>query len=65
MIEDDGVGGATPDAGRGLAGLEDRLAALGGTLAIESPPGRGTRVEGRIPYSPEPDLATSPEEALA
>jgi signal transduction histidine kinase len=47
------------------AGLQDRLAALGGTLAIDSPPGRGTRIEARIPSSPEQEPATSPEEVLA
>jgi signal transduction histidine kinase len=65
VVADDGMGGVDIRAGSGLRGLQDRLAALGGTLAIDSPPGRGTRLEGRIPYSPEPDLATSPEEALA
>jgi signal transduction histidine kinase len=48
-VEDDGVGGADPGAGSGLRGLEDRLAAVGGTLEIDSRPGRGTRLTGRIP----------------
>ena len=39
----------TSTPGSGLRGLQDRLAALGGTLAIDSPPGRGTRIEARIP----------------
>jgi signal transduction histidine kinase len=48
-VDDDGVGGAAPGAGSGLRGLQDRLAAVGGTLAIDSPPGGGTRLTGRIP----------------
>ncbi len=48
-VSDDGVGGADAAAGSGLRGLADRLAALGGTLTIDSPPGGGTRVAGRIP----------------
>ena len=41
-IEDDGVGGADPARGSGLTGLTDRVEALGGTIRIASPPGRGT-----------------------
>jgi PAS domain S-box-containing protein len=46
-VSDDGVGGAEPGAGSGLQGLHDRLAAVGGTLTIESPPGGGTRLRAR------------------
>jgi signal transduction histidine kinase len=48
-VEDDGVGGADPRSGSGLSGLRDRVAALDGTLAIESPSGGGTRLFARIP----------------
>jgi signal transduction histidine kinase len=48
-IRDDGVGGADPSAGSGLVGLRDRVAALGGTLEIMSPPGGGTTMTGRLP----------------
>jgi signal transduction histidine kinase len=48
-IEDDGVGGADPRSGSGLHGLADRLAALDGTLTIESPTGGGTRISALIP----------------
>jgi signal transduction histidine kinase len=48
-ITDDGIGGADPARGSGLTGLEDRAAALGGRLWIESPPGGGTRVLAEIP----------------
>jgi hypothetical protein len=36
LIEDDGVGGAQPSAGSGLSGLHDRVAALNGTLVVDS-----------------------------
>ncbi|GAA3236180.1 CHASE3 domain-containing protein [Dactylosporangium siamense] len=54
-IEDDGVGGADPQTGTGLIGLDDRVAALGGTMHIASRPGRGTRLEIRIPLVDAPD----------
>jgi signal transduction histidine kinase len=46
---DDGVGGATPALGSGLAGLADRIAALGGRLDLDSPPRGGTRLRAEIP----------------
>ena len=49
-IADDGVGGADVSAGSGLRGLEDRVAALDGTLRVTSPPGAGTVVTAEIPY---------------
>jgi signal transduction histidine kinase len=49
QVEDDGAGGADPARGTGLRGLTDRIDALGGTLRIESPPGRGTRITAVIP----------------
>jgi signal transduction histidine kinase len=48
-ISDDGVGGAQPDAGSGLRGLADRVAALDGELDITSPAGEGTRLRVRLP----------------
>jgi PAS domain S-box-containing protein len=48
-IEDDGVGGARPSVGSGLSGLHDRITALSGTLTLDSPPGRGTRIRAEIP----------------
>jgi len=48
-IADDGVGGADPANGSGLRGLEDRLAALDGQLAVDSPGGGGTRLVATIP----------------
>jgi signal transduction histidine kinase len=49
VVEDDGVGGADPAAGTGLAGLEDRVRAIGGRLSLHSPPGEGTRLEAWLP----------------
>ena len=48
-VTDDGVGGADAARGSGLRGLADRVAALDGTLSVESPPGRGTRLRVEIP----------------
>ena len=52
-IRDDGSGGAEIGAGSGLRGLEDRVGAVGGTLELESPPGRGTVVRARFPLAAE------------
>ncbi len=41
-VRDNGVGGADPAAGTGLAGLVDRLAVVGGTMALSSPTGGPT-----------------------
>jgi len=50
-VTDDGHG-FDPDTvsyGTGLQGIDDRLAAVGGSLRITSEPGRGTMVEGIVP----------------
>jgi signal transduction histidine kinase len=49
VVADDGVGGVDPEAGSGLRGLDDRVAAVGGSLEIDSPVGHGTTVRARIP----------------
>jgi signal transduction histidine kinase len=51
-VADDGVGGVDVAAGSGLRGLQDRLAAVDGELAIDSPVGAGTRLSARIPTEP-------------
>ena len=51
-VRDDGCGGASLDAGGGLAGLADRVTAVGGTLRVDSPPGKGTRLEASITLAP-------------
>jgi PAS domain S-box-containing protein len=50
-VADDGRGGALAVTGRGLAGMEDRLAGLEGTLRIDSPLGGGTRLTATLPVS--------------
>ena len=52
-VVDDGVGGADPGAGSGLRGLSDRVAALGGELALASTPGRGTGLRAELPHAGE------------
>ncbi|TDI37617.1 MAG: PAS domain S-box protein [Acidobacteria bacterium] len=52
-ISDSGIGfnpdDITEKEGLGLDSMRERLRAVGGTLAIESDPGRGTRVEAAVP----------------
>lgn len=51
-IDDDGRGGAlTP--GNGLDGMRERIEAVGGSLRIDSAPGRGTHIEAQVPLPPE------------
>lgn len=54
IIEDDGSGGAEASAGSGLVGLIDRIEALGGRFALDSPPGQGTRISIEMPLTAEP-----------
>ena len=48
-VTDDGVGGADTTKGSGLRGLADRVAAVDGTLEVDSPAGGGTTLRIRIP----------------
>ena len=48
-VGDDGTGGADPAQGTGLAGIERRLAAFDGGLAVSSPPGGPTIVTMEVP----------------
>jgi signal transduction histidine kinase len=50
-IVDDGRGGADPRDGSGILGLRDRAEAVGGTLFVISPPGKGTTVTATLPLS--------------
>ncbi|MFR9723597.1 sensor histidine kinase [Streptomyces sp. MS19] len=50
QVLDDGRGGADPAAGSGLAGLADRLAAVDGVLAVNSPQGGPTTVSAVLPW---------------
>ena len=47
-VRDDGTGGADP-SGHGLVGMRDRVTALGGSLDVESPAGRGTLLSATLP----------------
>ena len=52
-VRDDGVGFDLPTTpyGTGLSNLSDRLAAVGGTITIQSAPGQGTVLAGTIPFA--------------
>jgi signal transduction histidine kinase len=50
-VTDDGLGGADPARGSGLRGMLDRVAAAGGSLLVDSPPGRGTSLTARLPVA--------------
>jgi signal transduction histidine kinase len=59
VIRDDGVGfdvlsrqqQAAQHGGLGLLGMEERIQILGGTLDVESAPGRGTRIRASFPLN--------------
>jgi signal transduction histidine kinase len=51
-IADDGVGGAAETGGSGLAGLRDRVEAMGGQFEVASVVGQGTLVAASIPARP-------------
>ena len=54
VVEDDGIGfepGRPRDGGLGLLGMQERVALLGGRLAIESRPGAGTTFVAEVPLS--------------
>jgi GAF domain-containing protein len=59
-IRDDGSGGASLSQGSGLVGLGDRIEALGGSLQVISPAGKGTTLLIRIPVEGQSG-AGSPE----
>ena len=50
-VSDNGRGGVSA-RGNGLAGLGERVQALGGTLEIDSPPGSGTVLRAVLPVAP-------------
>jgi signal transduction histidine kinase len=49
IVTDDGVGGADPVRGTGLAGLARRAASVDGTFEIDSPPGGPTMLTVDLP----------------
>jgi signal transduction histidine kinase len=50
-VRDDGAGGAALAQGTGLAGLKDRVEALGGRIFLDSPPGAGTSLRAEFPLT--------------
>jgi predicted ATPase/signal transduction histidine kinase len=50
-VRDNGVGGADFANGTGLAGLKDRVAALGGRIILDSPPRGGTCLRAELPLT--------------
>ncbi|MFE5871346.1 sensor histidine kinase [Streptomyces roseifaciens] len=52
VVTDDGVGGADPTGGSGLAGLAKRVASVDGTFSISSPVGGPTVVTVELPCAP-------------
>jgi signal transduction histidine kinase len=62
-IRDDGVGGADPQRGSGLVGLRDRVEALGGSIDVSSPIGRGTVIEVSLPLERPEDERSQPSSA--
>ena len=56
-VTDDGAGFHSDQEERsgrlGLVGMRERVESLGGTFALSSAPGRGTRVSVRLPFSGE------------
>jgi len=50
-VSDDGIGGASIETGTGLRGLSDRVAALGGSLRMISPPQTGTLLRAELPFA--------------
>ncbi|HQJ36134.1 MAG TPA: sensor histidine kinase, partial [Rhodoglobus sp.] len=51
-VTDNGVGGAVATPEHGIAGLEERLRGLGGTLEVVSPAGGPTVITARLPVPP-------------
>ena len=48
VVSDDGAGGVDPTRGSGLRRLAGRVESAGGTLAVHSPPGGGTRIVAKL-----------------
>jgi signal transduction histidine kinase len=58
-VRDDGAGGAGLARGTGLAGLKDRVEALGGRTFLDSRPGAGTSLKAEFPLTAANDGVTS------
>jgi signal transduction histidine kinase len=53
-VRDDGIGRTEPSRGSALSALQERVKALGGTLAITSPAGGGTSLSVTMPFGGRP-----------
>jgi signal transduction histidine kinase len=54
IVADDGAGfdvASSARRGHGFVNMSDRVGAIGGRITVESAPGRGARISGRIPLS--------------
>jgi hypothetical protein len=51
QVSDDGVGGADATRGSGQTGLRDRVAAMGGSMTLDSPAGAGTVSTALLPVT--------------
>ncbi|MQA00255.1 MAG: GAF domain-containing protein [Dehalococcoidia bacterium] len=61
-VHDDGVGFDRHDIREGAVGLrsvEERVVSLGGSVMIETQPGRGTTITATFPLAPAPDAGTA------
>jgi signal transduction histidine kinase len=50
-VSDDGIGGASTEAGSGLAGLRRRVGTVDGRLSVSSPPGGPTEITVELPMT--------------
>jgi two-component system, NarL family, sensor histidine kinase UhpB len=69
-VEDDGTGfdpaealTRSPGAGLGLPGMEERAGYAGGSLAMDTAPGHGTRLRLLLPWATPPDIDDEPAAA--
>jgi signal transduction histidine kinase len=56
-VRDDGAGfdlASRAHEGHGFVNMGDRVGAIGGSLSVESAPGQGTAIRGRIPLADAP-----------
>jgi signal transduction histidine kinase len=52
VVSDDGAGfdmGSGAQRGHGFVNMSDRVGAIGGSIVVDSSPGHGARITGRIP----------------
>jgi signal transduction histidine kinase len=55
-VQDDGIGfdmQGAKGSGAGFVNMRDRVGAIGGSVSVQSAPGKGTKISGRLPLSGE------------